>query len=228
VGGLRDLVRVRRNPGNAMEGQLLDPTMNVAYSAEWTSPDGAGILMKAHWPADAPIAGEISKSVHITSKNGTDVVEAEYHVHSDAPGNQNNSAESPRNENVSLVTAFSVPAIADQREGTQFCWLPRVAPSAGDAGATASPDPAGDAHCNAFALNGNEIQIPADAARLEIRTPGRPTLAMEWTDGRVTIQQKLYSARILLEFPAPGAVNGAVNAAEEVSYVVRYIVERTP
>jgi hypothetical protein len=224
VGGMRDLIRVRRNLGNALESQLLDPTMNVAYSAEWTSGDGAGILMKAHWPADAPIAGEISKSVRMTSKNGEDVIEAEYRLHSEAASSGNNPAAAPRSETASFVSAFSVPAIADQREGTQFCWLPRMKPAAGDGGANA---PAGDAHCSAFALNGNEIQIPADAARLEIRTPGRPTLAMEWTEGRVSIQQKLYSARILLEFPAGATSNGVVNAAEDVSFVIRYIVQRT-
>jgi hypothetical protein len=225
VGGLRDLIRVRRSLGTAPESQLLDPTMNVAYSTEWTSKDGTEILMKARWPADAPIAGEISKSVRMSRKNGTDVIEAEYHLHSEAPGSQNNSAESARSETASFVTAFSVPAIADQREGTQFCWLPRTSPSANDPTGTA---PAGAAHCTAFTLNGNEIQIPPDGARLEIRTPGRPTLAIEWTAGRVTIQQKLYSARILLEFPAGNASNSATTAANDVSYVVRYIVERTP
>jgi hypothetical protein len=78
------------------------------------------------------------------------------------------------------------------------------------------------AHCSAFVLSGSEIQIPAGAARLEIRTPGRPTLAMEWAAGRITIQQKLYSARILLEFPAQSTASAAV----DVSYVVRYVVER--
>jgi hypothetical protein len=161
----------------------------------------------------------------MSRKNGTDVIEAEYHLHSEAPGSQNNSAESARSETASFVTAFSVPAIADQREGTQFCWLPRTSSSANDPTGTA---PAGAAHCTAFTLNGNEIQIPPDGARLEIRTPGRPTLAIEWTAGRVTIQQKLYSARILLEFPAGNASNSATTAANDVSYVVRYIVERTP
>ena len=231
VGGLCDLIRVRRNLGTAIESQLLDPTMNVAYTAEWTSKDGAELLMKAHWPAGAPISGEISKSVRMTSKNGTDVVEAEYHLHLDAPGNQNNSSESARTENASFVTAFSVPAIADQREGTQFCWLARAPQPVSDvpAGTDISLSPSSSvADCEAFVLNGNEIQIPASAVRLEMRTPGRPTLAMEWTAGRVTIQQKLYSARVLLEFPSRNASKSATNAAEDLSYVVRYIVERTP
>ena len=231
VGGLHDLIRVHRNLGNALESELLDPTMNVAYAAEWTSKDGAGVLMKARWPSDAPIAGEISKSVRMNSKNGTDVIEAEYHLRSEAAGKQNNSAESPRSGSASFVTAFSVPAIADSREGTQFCWVARAPQQVSEAptGTEISPSMSSSAKdCEAFGLNGNEIQIPASAARLEIRTPGRPTLAMEWAAGRVTIQQKLYSARILLEFPAYGAVNSSANAAEEVSYVVRYIVERTP
>jgi hypothetical protein len=216
VGGLRDLVRVRRNLGSSIESQLLDPTMNVAYSAEWTSKDGDQIRMKARWPEGAPILGEISKTVRLASKEGADVVEAEYRLHSEIPGSGNNSAEPPRNESASFVTAFSVPAIADQRDGTQFCWLPRAS----------QPVPDTAAKCVAFVLTGNEIQIPANAGRLEVRTVGRPTLAMEWTAGRATIQQKLYSVRILLELPARATTNGAANGAEDVSYVVRYVIER--
>jgi hypothetical protein len=225
VGGLRDLVLVHRNLGTAIETQLLDPTMNLAYSAEWTSKDGAEILMKAHWPTDAPIAGEISKTVRMSSKDDTDVVEAEYHMHSENPHHDDNSAEPSRTESVAFVSAFSVPAIADQREGTEFCWLPREQSPSTDAGATAKD---GAENCTAFVLNGNEIRIPADAARLEIRTSGRPTLAMEWTVGRITIQPKLYSARILLEFPAHAAAKKSSGDTQDVSYVVRYVVKRTP
>jgi hypothetical protein len=223
VGGLRDLIVVRHNLGTAIETQLLDPTMNLAYSAEWTSKGGAGILMKARWPAGAPIAGEVSKTVHMTSKDDTDVVEAEYRLHSDNPRPDDNSAGSSRNESASFASAFSVPAIADQREGTEFCWLPREQSPSTDAAASTKE---GAAHCTAFTLNGSEIRIPADAARLEIRTSGRPTLAMEWAAGRITIQQKLYSARILLEFPARATTNASSGDTQDVSYVVRYIVKR--
>jgi len=225
VGGLRDLVLVHRNLSTAIETQLLDPTMNLAYSAEWTSKDGAEILMKARWPAGIPIAGEISKTVRMRSKDDTDVVEAEYHLHSENPHHEDNSAESQRNESASFVSGFSVPAVADQREGTEFCWLPGEQSPSTDAGSRAKD---GIEHCTAFALNGNEIRIPSDAARLEIRTSGRPTLAMEWAAGRITIQQKLYSARILLEFPAHAAANSSSGDTQDVSYVVRYIVKRTP
>nr|HEV7955208.1 beta-galactosidase [Candidatus Acidoferrales bacterium] len=218
VGGLRDLVLVHRNLGTAIESQLLDPTMNLAYSAEWTSKDGTEIQMKAHWPAGAPIAGEISKAIRMTSKDDTDVVEAEYRLHSENQRHEDDSAETSPNQSASFVSAFSVPAIADQREGTEFCWLPRE---------TSPPADRGE-HCAGFVLNGSEIRIPADAARLEIRTSGRPTLAMEWTAGRITIQQKLYSARILLEFPAHVSANNSGSDAQDVSYVVRYIVKRTP
>jgi hypothetical protein len=218
VGGLRDLILVHRNLGTAIETQLLDPTLDLAYSAEWTAKDGAEIQMKAHWPTGAPIEGEISKTIRMTTKDDTDVVEAEYHLQSESPRHGDNSTAAPRNERASFVSAFSVPAIADQREGTQFCWLPRE---------TSPPASSGE-HCTAFVLNGSEIRIPADAARLEIRTSGRPTLAMEWEAGRATIQQKLYSARILLEFPAQSPANISAGNAQDVGYVVRYIVKRTP
>jgi hypothetical protein len=225
VGGLRDLISVRRNLGAAIETQLLDPTMNLAYSAEWTSKDGAGILMKARWPTGSPMAGEISKTIRMSSKDDTDVVEAEYRLHPESPRREDNSTERSRNESASFISAFSVPAIADQREGTEFCWLPREASPSTDSGENAKDSAE---HCTAFVLNGSEIRIPADAARLEIRTSGRPTLAMEWTAGRVTLQQKLYSARILLEFPARTTANNSTGGAQDVSYVVRYVVKRTP
>lgn len=225
VGGLRDLILVHRNLGTAIETQLLDPTMNLTYSAEWTSKDGAEILMKAHWPVGAPIAGEISKTVRMSSKDDTDVFEAEYRLHSENMRHEDNSKEPSQNESASFVSAFSVPAVADQREGTQFCWSPREQSPSTDAGASTKD---GAEHCAAFILNGSEIRIPADAARLEIRTTGRPTLAMEWTAGRIAIQQKLYSARILLEFPAHATANGSTRDTQNVTYVVRYIVKRTP
>lgn len=235
VGGLRDLIRVHRNPGTTLQSQqespfanpLLDPMLNIPYSAEWTSKDGAAIRMKAQWPAGAPIAGEITKTVRINGKDGADVVEVEYQLHSEYKENGMSSAESSRSGGASVVTAFSVPAIAEQPEGTQLCWLPRTPRKVSDVQASAGVS-FGAAKCVAFAAAGHAIDLPADAARLEVRTPGRPTLAMEWAAGRITVEQKLYSARILLEFPVRDAANGVTNGAEDVSYVVRYIVERTP
>ncbi len=82
------------------------------------------------------------------------------------------------------------------------------------------------ARCQPFVVAGNPLEVPEEAGRIEVRTPGRPTLAMEWSAGRVTIEQKIYSALVLLEFPAADAAENA--PAEGASYVVRYIVIQTP
>lgn len=222
VGGLRDLVRVSETTETMRAANLIDPMMNVAYEAEWSvSNNNTAIRMKAKWPQGAPMAGDITKTVRMNAIDGTDVVEAEYLIHATDRSGEINSATSDRNESASLVTAFSVPAAAEKPDGTQICWPARAAQPAADAAANAST---GAEQCSGFVARGNPIEIPATAARIEIRTPGRPTLAMEWTAGRVTIEQKQYSARILLEFPARGSGNGGENA----SYVVRYIVVRAP
>jgi hypothetical protein len=219
VGGLRDLVRVLDAAGAANGNHLIDPMMNVAYGAEWSANNNeTAIRLKAQWPEGAPVSGEIIKTVRLSGKDGIDVIEAEYQIHSGHTSSEVNSKVQPATERASIVTAYSVPAIADPREGTQFCWSPRVSQNGSDAQAGASAS-SGTAKCEAFVLGGRLIEIPADTARLEIRTPGRPTLAMEWTAGSVTIEQKKYSARILLDFPMHRE-----DAAQDVRYVVRCIV----
>jgi len=222
VGGLRDLVSVSDFTGTTGATHLIDPMMNVPYEAEWSAVNNdTSIRMKARWPQGSPITGDITKTVRMSARDGTDVVEVEYLIHAANQSGEVSSTASERSESASVVTAFSVPAAAEKPDGTQICWLAGTAQSATDTAANTS---AGAEKCSAFVALGNLVEIPAAAARIEMRTPGRPTLAMEWTAGRVTIEQKQYSARILLEFPAPASGSGAENA----NYVVRYIVVRAP
>lgn len=80
--------------------------------------------------------------------------------------------------------------------------------------------------CTAFEPGGELIAVPQDSAVLEIRNPGRPIVKVEWNPdcngsmSLTTIEQKYYSARIVLAFP------GARYGGDAAHYVVRYTVER--
>ena len=208
-GGLRDLVRVHAPTGTP--NRLFDPMLNVPYVAEWSSADkDVALQMKALWPKGSPISGDITKTIRMSAKDGADIIEAEYLLH----GENKNPA--------SVVSAFSVPASAEKSDGTQFCWTARaLQPSADSAAPAAKTVPE---HCTLFVAGGSDVEIPNEAARIEIRTPGRPSLAMEWDAGHLTLEQKQHSARILLEFPPFTSQTGA----EDVRHVVRYIVVRAP
>jgi hypothetical protein len=65
---------------------------------------------------------------------------------------------------------------------------------------------------------GKTLQVPEGATRLEVRTPGQPTLMLVWNSARMRIEPKTYSALILLEF-AP-----LVPGAAPTQYILRYTV----
>jgi hypothetical protein len=226
VGGLRDLIRLP--DGGAPEGATVDPTFNLPYRAQWITESGHPIIsLEAAMPEGAPLSGSVKKEVRLETKDGKETVEVHYvftpNSHesgpapADAPRDISNSATTAK---ASLVTAFSSPAAADGPDRTQFCWFAnslQEGPAANSAAASVD-----DAHCSPFVAGGAAILLPAEAKRLEVRTAGQPALAMEWDAGRVSIEQKQFSARLLVELPAGGAPGNAAEAR------LRYTILRTP
>ncbi len=229
VGGLRDLIHVRdaKQPADNIPGgtgTFIDPTMNLPYHAQWETENGhPAILLEATFPEDSLISGTIKKTIHLETKDGGETVEVHYlstPIYSASKVNANQNVNPVAN----TVTAFSVPAAADAADHTQFCWFanslpesaaansaaanpPTEAPKnrAGNPGAIPTSSAADGGHCSPFVARGAEILLPAEAKRVEVRTVGQPTLAMEWDAGRASIEQKQFSARLLLELPASGA-----------------------
>jgi hypothetical protein len=216
VGGLRDLVR---QPG----ASLVDAMFNVPYAAEWlTDKDGSRIRLTGQWPEGAPTSGEISKTIRISGKDTQDEIEVEYQFHARANAD-GAKPESKLADGALAVTAFSVPADGQAPEITQFCWFAaprRQSPQTEKKEAGAQPAPV----CKGYVAGAEAITLPAEAARLEVRTLGRPTLGMEWTEGRVVIEQKQFSARILLELPGAKAGEAGFSGHS----VVRYTVLQAP
>jgi hypothetical protein len=223
VGGVRDLLRLP-------DGKIVDATFNLPYRATWiTANDHPAISLEAALPEGAPISGRIKKDLHLETKDGKEAVEVHYVF---SPSAQ----EKERALAPTLVTAFSVPAVADGSDRSQICWfasrLPEnVAPNSGAPVTTANPpanpaarssiNPVDTGHCSPF-VAGGAILVPAEAKRVEVRTANQPTLAMEWDAGRVTIEQKQFSSRLLLEMPSSGA------AGSDGGVRVRYTILHEP
>lgn len=86
----------------------------------------------------------------------------------------------------------SVPAGADAGRSTRVCWRFPAATSL---------------QCESLAAAGPLIALPDGASRVDVQTPGRAALAVEWTAGRMTVHKKRASALLWLAVPArtPGA-----------------------
>jgi hypothetical protein len=216
VGGLRDLLRLPKPGDGPTDVQLIDTTLNVPYAAEWLSDkDDTTIRLTGPWPKGLSAHGEIAKTVRMSEKDVQDTIEVKYQFR---PGAQMDGAKP--DVGAVPVTAFSVPAVEESPETTQFCWF--VATNL--LGATDDKKESGTQPplaCTAFSAGGETIAIPAEATRLEVRTVGRPTMGMEWMAGRARIEQKSFSARILLEFA--GAQGEGADFNKE--FVVRYTVQ---
>jgi len=220
VGGMRDFLRFPKS-----DETLPEPMIDVPYAAEWqTAANNSGERMVARWPQGVPGLGSIVKTIRMDGKDGKDTIETDYEIgrsfSRDATG-----AAVDTTAQTNLVTAFSVPASALQSEKTQLCW--GGAPDHQDSNSGIVSNATGVAElCKEFEEDGDPIVIPPGFAKLEVRSPGRPTLKLEWKSpgaadfDRVTIEQKNYSVRIALAFPS---VTDGTNAAH---FVVRYTIVR--
>jgi hypothetical protein len=187
IGALRDLFAVRTPPGNPTAER--DITFNRAYAAERIEEQKKPGL-RLHYRAPAVEAGdaEIEKTLRITDK---DTVEAEYRV----------SLSSSADAAPSLVVMTSVPAQVGGDRGTRFCWQPPETPTA--------KENAPVAHCEAFVPGATPLALPAGVYRIEVRTPGQPTLAISCEQARLRIEPKTFSALLKLEFPVIATGGGA-------------------
>ena len=111
-----------------------------------------------------------------------------------------------------FIAVNSVPVVFRKDRSTQFCWTP--------SGSNAKS--AEGMHCENFSPGHAPLVLPDGVSRIEVRTWGRPGLALEWDCaklcGRMTVEMKNFSALLELQFPTlqPGGAAG--------EYWVRYRV----
>ncbi len=200
VGAMRDGFSFTPNPpGIAPErARGRYGFFNRVYEATWVPDDKNTAMTLRYHSADAfPYGAEIEKRVEITG----DELSVNYLVSLDAASaaaatGDANSTAAPADQPQSFVATQSIPALDEPGRLTKFCWSTAAAK---DAATPTAKDSVGEAeHCADFAPGGATTEIPADANHLELRTSGRPGVAMDWDSARVTIEPKRYSALVKL------------------------------
>jgi Glycosyl hydrolases family 35 len=208
VGGLRDGFSFTPNPPGISPERARGRygLFNRAYEAAWVPDDKNTAMTLSYHAADVfPYGAKIEKRVEIEG----DSLSVSYRVSLDSAdvasaGPHAAAAVTPVGQAMSQPQSFvatqSVPALDERGRLTKFCWS--AAPPK-DAPAPSAKDSEGETeHCDDFAPGGAAIEIPADANHLEVRTAGRPGLAMDWDSGRLTIEPKRYSALLELRSAA--------------------------
>ena len=186
---------------------------NRIYRGEWLEEEaGRALRLSYRTPDVAPAGARIEKTIHLLDAQRFVV---DYDVVLDAaPGHRPNSASGgavnpfatplPEGVRQAFVAVNSVPAHAGGAQSTRFCW-PTGSGSAREAAAVAAgpadSNPPAE-HCEFFVAGGDALNLPASVAHLEVRTPGRPSLVLEWKNARMTVEMKNYSALLRLEFRA--------------------------
>jgi len=177
---------------------------NRAYTAEWQS-EQSNAELRLHYDAPDvyPAGASIEKTVQFDDSN---TVRVEYRVALRAKEAGTGGVGSSQ----SFVAVNSFPAVASADHPTQFCW-PNTTESNGSPDMTTTQKESAKKHCEDFARGGRFVAVPEGEKRVEVRTPGRPGIAIEWgcveSCPRMTIEPKNFSALLRLEFPAltPGA-----------------------
>lgn len=205
VGALRDhFVAAGNSPGNSpRRARELSGLWNRAYRAAWVAEEkDTGLRLDYDAPDVSPAGAKLSKTVRLS---GPDSVEVQYAVSLAAPRTAAERAGEIRER--AFVAVNSVPVLVGGDRTTQFCWQ-EVLP--GGLAADANDQKESARHCEPFVAGGGELVVPRHVKRLEVRTPGRIGLAVEWEVGRMTIDRKQFSALLRLNFPPliPGGEAG--------------------
>ncbi len=206
VGALRDRFAFTPNlPGARPErARGRYGLFNRPYLAEWVPGEGGNALrLSFDAPEVFPSGAKIVKTVRLSSPQSV-VVDYEVSLH--APSSAGVPSPGTTQQEQSFIADNSVPVVFGGDRTTQFCWpdpsVTKELPSANAA-----------MHCENFVPGRDPLPVPESARRLEIRTPGRFALVVEWNAGRMTVDMKNFSALLKLQFPVlvPGGETGKYN-----------------
>ena len=205
IGALRDNFSYAVNPAGtpAERARGRYGLFNRPYSAEWIEEQGMPAL-RMHYDAPdiLPAGAGIQKTIRLTDAK---TLQADYRVQLFQDG-----GAAPESSPLhSFVAINSVPAQVRGDRSTRFCWMNS------DSGI----------HCEPF-LPSHEVELPEDSHRLEMRTPGRPRLALEWSCtrpatqacGQMRIEMMRFSALLKLQFPP------LIPGGEPAEYSIRFSV----
>ncbi|HEV8385482.1 MAG TPA: hypothetical protein VGQ11_11485, partial [Candidatus Acidoferrales bacterium] len=187
---------------------------NRPYAPEWVSAeDGDALRLTFDAPEVFPGGAKIVKTVRLS---GADSVAVDYEVslHAAAAEPPPPTGAAPEQ---SFIAENSVPVVFGGQRTTQFCWPDSAAPPAAG-GPPASATAEAPMHCEEFVPGREPLPVPEAARRLEIRTPGRFTIRVEWSAGRMSLDMRNFSALLRVQFPVlvPGGDAGKYNMKFQV------------
>ena len=175
-----------------------DFSFNRAYRAEWQeATKDTGLRLTYQQQERSPAGLHVEKTVHFTAP---ETLEATYRVSIVAPAVPAPSGNAETKQ--SFISMLSVPVSGIEDGETRFCWQQATA-AAPVAAVSASSKAALDQHCETFIPSGEPISVPPDIAHLEILTPGRATLAVEWSSVSAVIVPRNFSAQVYFVFAIP-------------------------
>lgn len=137
----------------------------------------------------------VEKTLHFIKP---ETIEASYRISiAAAPAQAVSNSGAPQ----SFLSELSIPVVAGEDGTTTFCWQP--APISARANPQSSTNASAPSHCENFIPGGAPISVPQGVARLEIRSTGMHSLAVEWTSGRAIIVPQKFSAQIRFVVSVP-------------------------
>jgi hypothetical protein len=229
VGLLRDSFSFTENPPGISESRMRGKygLFNRPYGAAWNDDGGHPSLnLQYEAPDVSPAGAKIEKSIQL---DGADALRVDYRIalHAGVAG----SVDSPAAHPQSFVAVNSFPAETGSGEvgsgaSTRFCWQKKSPPNPSAAVSAPSDSEVQDRDCEDFHPDGKPIETPQGISRIEIHSPGRAAIELNWdcsdTCARLTIEPKPYSALFRLEFPplTPGA--------DATQYSIRIRILGTP
>jgi Glycosyl hydrolases family 35 len=210
-GGLHDFLI---SAGDRPEASTLTPdfAFNRGYRAKWIEgkPD-TGLQLSYQERDNSPEGLHVKKTVQFLKP---ETIEAAYRVSGGASTPE--GSEHPE-VGKSFLSEMSIPVSAPEEGNTQFCWgtrqetTPTAAPSTENGGV--------HSHCEDFISGGEPVWAPEGVTRMEIHSPGKHPLTLEWSAGQVVIVPKTFSAQVRFVVPLP---RGPETACE---FTLRYTAE---
>jgi hypothetical protein len=201
VGLARDNFLYTPNPPgiNPVRAHGLYGMFNRPYAAKWGG-DEKNPTLELHYDAPDvyPSGASIDKTMRLEDP-GT--LRVDYRVKLLAAKAE--GSESEEHEQ-GFVAVNSFPATDRGGQRTQFCW------ESAASGAEAKTVPT----CVDFVPGGKTVEVAEGVKKVEVRTPGQPTIVVEWECkgecARLRIEPKNFSGLFRLEFPAlkPGEDEG--------------------
>ena len=201
---------------------------NRPYAAQWLSEDTNPSLQLHYDAPDVfPAGATIEKTVQFESAT---TLRVDYRValRPTPPGGSYAQAQAVQ----AFVAVNSFPANAAEEHSTRFCWSsdatsdapPEVASNKPTSASNTDTEEAANQHCESFTASAPAMEVPLDRRSVEVRTPGRPVMTIEWncekSCPKMRIEPKNFSALFRLEFPPLTPGGGAAEYTVRIRVLV--------